>query len=140
ASGGRVSYRNTSYHDKDPMTLSVVNTPKSFGPGHKVAIPGSNPGDINGYAFSYGTSNAAALTTRRIAMLNETLSSMKEFHEGDALNHAPDAVILKALVAHGAELSQEAQTACEGILKTAENSRTYKSNEGQFFGYGQLNE
>lgn len=140
ASGGRVTYRNTSYNDKAPMILSVVNTPKAFGPGHKVAIPGNNPGDINGYGFSYGTSNAAALTTRRIAMLNETVSSMKEFQEDDALNHAPDALLLKALLIHGAELSNDAQSVCENALKTAENRRTYKSNEGQLFGYGQINE
>jgi len=140
ASGGRVTYRNTSYHDKDPMTLSVVNTPKPFGPGHKVAVPGNNPGDINGYAFSYGTSNATALTTRRIAMLHETINSMKEFQEDDALAHAPEALILKALVTHGAELSNDAQAVCENALKTAENSRTYKGNESQLFGYGQINE
>ena len=140
ASGGRVTYKNISYHEKDPMTLRVVNTPKSFGPGHKVAIPGRSAGDIHGYAFSYGTSNAAALTTRRIALLDETIGSMKAFQEDRALDHAPEALILKALVTHGAELSRDAQEVCGSVLKTDVNSHIYKSNESQLFGYGKINE
>lgn len=140
ASGGRVTYRNTSFHDKDPATLSVINTPKSFGPGHKVAIPGNNPGSVNSYAFSYGTSNATALVTRKIAMLHETIRSMREFQHDNALEKAPESLILKALIVHGAELPLAATETCKDILLPKENSRTYKNIQGQYFGYGQIQE
>ena len=141
ASGGRVTYRSSSLFEKDPMKLSVVNTPKSFGPGHKVAVPSSNLGSVNSYAFSYGTSNAAAITTRRVAMLHETITSMKEFQQDDdALEKAPESLILKALLVHGAELPLEATEVCKDALLTPENKRTYKNNQGQYFGYGRLQE
>lgn len=140
ASGGRVTYRNTSFLDKDLVKLSVVNTPKSFGPGNKVAVPGNNLGSINSYAFSYGTSNAAAIITRRVAMLHETIVSMKEFQQESNLENAPESLILKALIVHGTELPLKAAKACKDVLLTDENRKTYKNNQGQYFGYGQINE
>ena len=141
ASGGRVTYRNVSLYDSEPMRLSVVNTPKPFGPGHKVAVPSSNLGSVNSYAFSYGTSNAAAITTRRVAMLHETIRSMKEFQQDDdALEKAPESLILKALLVHGAELPLAAIEVCKDALLTPENKRTYKNDQGQYFGYGHLQE
>lgn len=138
--GGRVTYRNSSFLDKDPVNLRVVNTPKPFGPGHKVAVPGNALGAINSYAFSYGTSNAAALTTRRIAMLHETIQSMREFQTDAALESAPESLILMALIVHGAELPADAINVCRDVLRTEENSRTYKSDQGQYFGYGRVHE
>lgn len=138
--GGRVTYQNTTYLDADLVRLRVQNTPKPFGPGHKVAVPGSALGNISNYAFSFGTSNAAALTTRRIAMLQETVESMKEFQKDNALECAPASLILKALIVHGAELPVEATTACANVVRTKENSRTYKNDQGQYFGYGQIHE
>lgn len=141
ASGGRATYRDTSFLAKGPVRLSVINTPKSFGPGHKVAVPSSNLGSVNNYAFSYGTSNAAAITTRRVAMLYETIKSMKEFQqEDDALEKAPESLVIKALIVHGAELPLEAIEVCKDALSTPENKKTYKNNQGQYFGYGHLQE
>ncbi|WP_320837939.1 S8 family peptidase [Zhongshania sp.] len=140
ASGGRVTYKSMTYSDDDPVALRVVNTPKAFGPGHKIAVPSDISGAINRYAFSYGTSNAAALVTRRIALLHETIESMKLFQHDDALQNAPESVILKALIVHGAEISEKAAKASKAVLHTKENSRTYKSEQGQYFGYGQINE
>ena len=139
-SGGRVTYRNFNINDNDPVSLSVINTPKAFGPGHMVAVPSPNPGSINSYAYSYGTSNATALTTRRIGMLHETIKSMKEFQDDDALDHASDSLILKALLVHGAELPEEAKEACERMLKTDKNRKTFKREEALFFGFGNVNE
>lgn len=117
-----------------------MNTPKSFGPGHKVAVPGANLGATNSYAFSYGTSNAAALATRRIAMLHETVRSMREFQNDGALDKAPEALILKALIVHGAELPGDAVKLCEGVYRNPQNGKTYKGDQGQYFGYGQVHE
>lgn len=139
APGGRVTYRNMAYIDSAPLVLSPISTPKPFGPGQKVATPGTNLGAINSFAFSYGTSNAAALTTRRIAMLHETVSSMKKFHP-EALEQAAESLILKALIVHGAEVPLPAKNRIVEILKREHNSRTFKDDEGQYFGYGHLNE
>ncbi|MEJ2044679.1 MAG: S8 family peptidase [Reinekea sp.] len=139
--GGRVTYRpNLTLRSTDPLTLSVENAPKTFGPGQKVAVPSPNPGELNGMAYSYGTSNANALASRRIALLHETIKSMREFEDSKALDFAPESVILKALLVHGAELPASETKACMSVFKNAENSRTYKREQSQFFGFGKLNE
>lgn len=72
-------------------------------------------------------------------MLHETISSMREF-QGDALKHAAESLILKALVVHGAEVPSLVKNRIAEILKTEHNSRTFKDDEAQYFGYGHLNE
>jgi hypothetical protein len=137
--GGRITYENKSIFDSDPVNLAIARS-SALGPGLKSASPGNTSGTLNGYSYSTGTSNAAALATRRLSFLYETLSSMKSFDETDALSKASDAVILKAMICHGAELHDASRTRIENLFKTKENSRTFKSNESHFLGYGHVNE
>lgn len=139
-SGGRASYRNLTYIDSQPTVLRVISCPKRFAPGHRVATPGNSPGAINSVGYSFGTSNAAALTTRRTIFLHETIQSMRELNVSDSLNHARESLVLKALILHGAELPTAAKNKLhETILSSVDTARKKEENH-HFFGYGLVNE
>ncbi|EGT4253441.1 hypothetical protein D8W73_05015 [Citrobacter amalonaticus] len=137
--GGRLTYVNNTYRARDDVVL-ISPMSHAQGPGIKTALPSPLPGNVNGYGYSAGTSNAAALATRRLAFLYESLQDMKAFDETQALSHASDAVILKALMIHGAEHQEAAREVIERHFKTRETSRTFKSHLNQMFGYGRVNE
>jgi len=137
--GGRQTYVNQAILDNDEVVLKVSNS-RRFGPGLKSATPSSNKGALNTYAYTAGTSNAAAMATRRLAFLHETLVSLKEFGNEQALAQASESVVLKALLTHGAELKDSVKEALTSQLKSKENSRIFKSELNQYLGYGQVNE
>lgn len=137
--GGRQVYINQTYL----LSADVKLQPRSgnqFGPGVKTALPTSIPGRINEYGYSAGTSNAAALATRRLALLLETIDEMREFGGTEALSGASDAVILKALLTHGAGLPAESKDVVTRALKTRKNSHLFKGELNQYFGFGLVNE
>lgn len=81
----------------------------------------------------------AALATRRLAMLHETLQEMKELGYGEALSKAPDALILKAMIIHGAEQNVLSKQLISRHLDV-NGSRTFKSDLNQYLGFGRVNE
>ncbi|SMB54603.1 conserved hypothetical protein [Serratia proteamaculans] len=135
--GGRQTYVNRTVRAHEPVKLTVSQTPR-FGPGLKAAMPGME-GVLNQYGFTAGTSNAAALATRRLALLHDTLKEMKELGYQDALSKAPDALILKAMMVHGAEHNSESRALISRHLDT-NASRTFKSDLNQYLGFGRVNE
>ena len=137
--GGRLTYVNNTHLAQADVVLTAPPG-VAEGPGIRTALPSSTPGNVNGYGYTSGTSNAAALATRRLAFLYESLQEMKTFDETNALSHASDAVILKALLVHGAEHQDASRDIIEQYFKDKENSRTFKSHLNQIFGYGRVNE
>lgn len=137
--GGRQTYINKTLLANDDVVLEPANSIR-FGPGVKTALPIASLGALNTYGYTSGTSNAAALATRRLALLCETLKGIKEFGDKAALSYAPDALILKALLAHGAEHTVQATDVICKHLKNSDNSRTFKSDLNQYFGFGVVNE
>lgn len=135
--GGRQTYINKTITARDPVRLVISQTPR-FGPGLQSAMPGAT-GALNQYGFTSGTSNAAALATRRLAMLHETLQEMKELGYGEALSKAPDALILKAMIIHGAEHNVLSKNLISRHLDV-NGSRTFKSDLNQYLGFGRVNE
>lgn len=135
--GGRQTYINKTITARDPVRLVISQTPR-FGPGLQSAMPGVG-GAVNQYGFTSGTSNAAALATRRLAMLHETLQEMKELGYGEALSKAPDALILKAMMIHGAEHNVLSRQLISRHLDV-NGSRTFKSDLNQYLGFGRVNE
>jgi len=137
--GGRQTYTNTTFLSNDDVVLKPSQN-SQFGPGLKTALPSSIPGALNTYGFTVGTSNAAAIASRRLAFLCETIRNIKEIETTDALAYAPDAVLLKALLAHGAEHFDSVTGAISEQLKNKQNSRTFKSELNQYLGFGVVNE
>lgn len=99
--GGRVLYRERPVSPPAETHLSGVwHTPQP--PGQRVAAPPDAAGDT---IYTRGTSNAAALATRWAAQAFDVLEALRA---GDParLAHRYDAVMIKALLAHGASLGE----------------------------------
>lgn len=95
--GGRVLYREA--HQSPPGLARVQPIRISQPPGQKVAAPPTTQGVA---VHTRGTSNAAALGTRWGARAHAVLEVLRA---GDpALDPKYDAVLIKALLAHGAQL------------------------------------
>lgn len=97
--GGRVLYRERPISPPDESHMSGVwHTPRE--PGQRVASPPDTTGDT---IYTRGTSNAAALATRWAAQTFDVLEAVRAGNPG-ALPRQYDAAMIKALLAHGANL------------------------------------
>jgi len=95
--GGRILYKEN--HTPSNITeVSIVNTPRA--PGHLVATPPDALG--NNTKYSRGTSNAAALASRGAAQAFDVIDALRAGNP-QSLPATFDAVLLKALLAHGAD-------------------------------------
>ncbi len=136
--GGRQAYRQKSFLTNEPIVFSIANS-VTLKPGVKSAYPGLQ-GSLNSYQYSAGTSNAAALATRRLGFLYETLQDLKNADDKNMLAASSDAVLLKAMLCHGAEHNEAITKYLEKQLKTDHNKRTFRSVVNQFVGFGHVNE
>ncbi|MCY4193639.1 MAG: S8 family peptidase [bacterium] len=107
--GGRALVVRPTDQDDDSaeVVLERAETRVS-GPGIRVATAGDRLGTSN-FAYTYGTSNAAALTTRAAAQIEEELKRLElERSEWDfpGLEYHP--VLIKALLVHASSWPDEA--------------------------------
>lgn len=86
-----------------PAITQVEPIDKTTLPGHKVATP-PNAADQN-TKYTRGTSNAAALATRSAAFAHQVIESLRAA-DSQSLPAKYDAVLIKALLAHGASWDQ----------------------------------
>ncbi|MBV8634050.1 MAG: S8 family peptidase [Burkholderiaceae bacterium] len=129
--GGRILFKEEIVGPADSTRLSALwNT--SVEPGHRVAAP--PVGLANQTKHARGTSNATALASRGAAMAHEII----ELIRADAPERLPvtyDAVLLKALLAHGAswgELFGQITAARPDITDREKQRRL----AGRWLGYG----
>jgi len=104
-------------------------------PGQKTAVPGAVPGELGKTLWSRGTSNAAALATRLGAQLFEMLEALRSQADGTVLPPRYDAVLLKALLVHGANWG-EAGGRMRTLFKPEVGGHKIKDLVGRFLGYG----
>jgi hypothetical protein len=104
-------------------------------PGQRVAAPGA-PGRLDAEWYCCGTSNAAAMTCRGAALLNDVVEGLRREPGGGLIDSVPRGVWLKALVAHGAAWG-EAGAALQRYLRTEENARQFKEYVCRLLGYGE---
>lgn len=98
--GGRVLYRTQMTTHPTSSILDVVTTGAT--PGHRVAVPPLPGQTLGETAYTRGTSNAAALASRAAVQAYDVIESLRAETE-DAPAAAYDAVLLKALLVHGAQ-------------------------------------
>ncbi|OGT17567.1 MAG: exopolyphosphatase [Gallionellales bacterium RIFCSPHIGHO2_02_FULL_57_16] len=111
---------------------------KSLGsPGQKVAYDSSQQGETSKCVYSHGTSNATALATRSGARIYEVLAKLQAEH-GEQIPDKLMAVLIKALLVHGAQHDDQAEIALES-LRTPKNSRRFKEVMARYIGYGAVN-
>ena len=107
--------------------------------GQKVAAPSVQPGNINGYIYTVGSSNAAALATRRLAKLHATLQDLYLADEDKLLSREYEAPLLKAMLVHGAEVGENYNRLAE-LLRTEKNASKLSAVVARFLGFGPVNE
>ena len=107
-------------------------------PGQKVAYDSSQQGETSKCVYQHGTSNATALATRSGARIYEVLAQLQAEH-GEQVPDNLMAVLIKALLVHGAQHDDQAERALTESLKTPKNSRRFKEVMARYMGYGAVN-
>ena len=97
--GGRLLYRAKMQTASDASVVDVLVN--SGAPGHLVAVPPLPNESLSKTGYSRGTSNSAALTSRAAAQIYDALELLRA-ETSNALGREYDAVLLKALLVHGA--------------------------------------
>jgi hypothetical protein len=108
-------------------------------PGQLVAAPGGTAVPPSHAVRVSGTSNAAALTTRRAVQLFERIVEMRAEPGGEILDDARVAVIIKAMLVHGAswgEWPEFIEQVFDGTDNGPERWWRNKRNCARFLGYG----
>jgi hypothetical protein len=139
--GGRLSYRRSPIGHQDGTTIlnPITNTLPAAGPGQSVAVPGRE-GNLKTMAFSFGTSNSAALTTRLGAQLYEVLEEINNEREPD--ERIPESyyhVLIKALLVHSAKWG-EAKKPFEQLVREdhSVSNQATKDHIRRFLGNGKI--
>jgi hypothetical protein len=113
--------------------------PKPLGPpGQKVAYDSLQQGETSKCVYRHGTSNATALATRSGSRIYEVLAKLQAEH-GEQIPDNLTAVLIKALLVHGAQHDEHAERALTESLKTPKNSRCFKEVMARYIGYGAVN-
>lgn len=129
--GGRQLYKTPVLDSQ-----SIYQRDGGFGaPGQKVAWDSNQAGDLSKTVYTRGTSNATALATRSAVRIYEALDALRAESEED-IPARLIAVLIKALLVHGAKHSNEASDALTSALKAPDNSRQFKEVLGRYLGYG----
>ncbi|CAM8648787.1 Y4bN, peptidase domain [Comamonadaceae bacterium] len=129
--GGRQLYQEP--FTAGTSTLRIDKT--TISPGQKVAWDSPLPGELSKTAFTRGTSNATALATRSAIRIHDMLVSLRE-QQREAIPDNLTSVLMKTLLVHGARQADSAKNQIEAALKTASNSRTFKTVTARYLGYG----
>lgn len=97
-SGGRLLFKE---HLQSPPEHTIIQTALTgLAPGHLVARPSAGTGPVAETEYSRGTSNATALATRTAGKAYEVIEGLRV--RGAAIPTTHDAVLIKALLVHGA--------------------------------------
>lgn len=137
--GGRQYYRaRIPSQNSSQAVVEVLGNQSRL--GQRVAAPGGTAVPPNHTIRICGTSNASALTTRRAAQLFEQINALRADAGGEELSDDCVAVILKALLVHGASWN-DMQTVIDAALNEPDNGAArwnrVKRACTQFLGYGE---
>jgi hypothetical protein len=122
-----------------PTSAVFRVTDVAFQPGQLVAACDPSGTSNQHAARASGSSNATALTTRRAALLMERVAELQAEPGGTALADPKLAVVLKAMLVHGATWGNSAElfdAAFDSPDSGTERWRRIKRVCGQFLGYG----
>jgi len=131
--GGRQIYQEPPA----PSGADAVLEPLTYfsAPGQRAAAPGSTGLENDRTLYYRGTSNSAALATRLAAELYEVLEALRREPGGEQLDPAFDAVLLKAMLVHGAAWGAAQQT-FDDLLRPVVGGHKVREQVSRFLGYG----
>jgi hypothetical protein len=129
--GGRILHREQPVGPDDATDVETVDLVAA--PGHRVAAPPAQ-GLPNATEYCRGTSNSAALASRAAAQAFEVVEAMRA-GEPNALPPRFDAVLIKALLAHGASWGN----LCDRLLAVRPDITDWRQQRefvARWLGYG----
>ena len=129
--GGRLLYGKNSWA---PDRINPV--PNLIEPGVRTAYPSVRPEELDNTAYEAGTSHAAAIMSHGAGHVYETLEELKNDNPG-RLSADFDAVLLKALLVHGASWRNSVQAFAH--LKNETNKSRFERYLARYIGYGVIN-
>jgi hypothetical protein len=105
--------------------------------GQKVAAT-SDTGELNKTTNTCGTSNAAALITRRAIQIIEMLDSLEEEYEESSISFSHRAVLVKALLAHGCKWNIESSALLDDLIEPINRKKHQqrRTNIARLNGFG----
>ncbi len=106
-------------------------------PGHQVASPGTGS-DTNKTAFCRGTSNAAALVSRTLAVSHDALLQLFAEQASDVDPRQTLSPLLKALLVHSCDWSSSGERLRELLLPLTD-SKSIRHGVSRWLGYGEPN-
>lgn len=130
APGGRVVLSATA----TPGQHEIAIRPR-LPPGQRVACPG-RPGELTASRYSFGTSNAAALTSRLASSVHDALTDLRGEPNVEELAKVPIALWIKTLVVHGTSWSSEAYDAATRAIRNERNELSLSDEVTAILGYG----
>lgn len=129
--GGRQLYREPV---RSTATSFQIDQSK-VSPGQKVAWDSRQEGVLSNFVSTRGTSNATALATRGAIRIHDMLIALRD-QQRETIPDNLMSVLMKTLLVHGARQAESAKKQIEAALKTASNSRTFKTVHARYLGYG----
>jgi hypothetical protein len=132
--GGRALYSLSPIRTNGVVELKcAADSTKTRPPGQKAAAP-SLQGITHGAFYTCGTSNATAMATRHAVRLLDVIDELREQDRGSHITDNLAAVLLKALLAHGASWSDTYETLHDAV----DGGRGAKENIARLVGYGSV--
>jgi hypothetical protein len=133
---GRQLYTHKLNNPATQTTLEIKDTLRT--PGIKTACPGKEQGELNGTAYSCGTSNATALISRAAGQCYDTILNIIEDKNVNVESEQVIA-ILKTMVVHSCSWGNIGER-IDNILRitdhSSEKSDFFKSYISRWIGYG----
>jgi len=129
--GGRQLYQKP--YQNSGQTYQIDKS--KVAPGQQVAWDSKQQGELSHTVHTRGTSNATALATRSGIRIYDVLQTLQLEH-GEQIPDELIAVLIKALLVHGAKHDEHAKITLTAALKTPVNSRKIKELVARYIGYG----
>ncbi len=133
--GGRQLFQEKLGNTHPKAVLEVRDL--HIAPGQKVASPSTTMGTLDAVRYTRGTSNATALATRGAAIIYENLEQLRALPDANLLRSDFDAVLLKALLVHGASW-QQSFSVLHDTLKGPMHPLVFKEYIARYLGYGSV--
>ena len=134
--GGRQLYQRPLGNGADSAKFSVATVTSP--PGCLTAAPGLAPLETGRVWNNCGTSNAAALASRCAALAYEKIRALEIPEDADPLSPEHEAVLLKALLVHGASWGSAANTIKQMLNANGPDWQSRMRLIQQFLGYGEV--
>lgn len=133
--GGRAVYSEQPAH---PGTRAVARVRKSTrAPGQRVAAPPPSAALTAATVHTFGTSNAAALTTRAAVFLHESVVQPILDSPGRLpMSRRHESTMLKALLAHGARWPRDQAEIADSLSRAGMDGRQTRDWRTRMYGYG----